>query len=322
MNMPLPDGTVQGQEMALVADDGTVLSWRLFPNPTARVRLVLSHGNGLAMDGYQVFWRSLLADFEVVVFDFRGHGRSQAGAAAAHHWTQFEADMQALCDALAAQGDARPLLGVFHSLSAVTSLRHLHRYGPCWDALVLVDPPLSPPPGHAMESAHAREVQLLAEGALRRRPAFESAQQLAERFARVAVFGAWQAHACMDMALATLLQADGGGVWQLRCAPEREALVYRSNIWPLAQQVLANCPFPVHLLAADATLQGSGLPARYALDLHQNSAIGYTSIAGTGHFLQLEQPQACADAIAQFVRQAGLFASADTQVPVTQLGSA
>ena len=322
MNMPLPGGTVQGQEMALVADDGTVLSWRLYPNPTARVRLVLSHGNGLAMDGYQVFWRSLLADFEVVVFDFRGHGRSQAGAAAAHHWTQFEADMQALCDALAAQGDARPLVGVFHSLSAVTSLRHLHRYGPLWSALVLVDPPLSPPPGHAMESAHAREVQLLAQGALRRRPAFESAQQLAERFARVAVFGAWQAQACMDMALATLLQADGGGVWQLRCAPEREALVYRSNIWPLAQEVLANCPFPVHLLAADATLQGSGLPGRYALDLHQNSAIGYTSITGTGHFLQLEQPQACADAIAQFVRQAGLFASADTQVPVTQPGSA
>ena len=310
MNRALPSDALQGQEMALVADDGTVLSWRLFPNPTARVRLVLSHGNGLAMDGYEVFWRTLLAEFEVVVFDFRGHGRSQAGAAAAHHWTQFEADMQALCDALAAQGDARPLVGVFHSLSAVTSLRHLQRYGPRWDALVLVDPPLSPPPGHTMESAHAREVQALAEGALRRRPAFESAQQLAERFARVAVFGAWQAQACMDMALATLRQSEGGGAWALRCAPEREALVYRSNIWPLAQQVLANCPFPVHLLAADATLQGSGLPARYALDLHQSSAIGYTSIGGTGHFLQLEQPQACADAIAQFVQQAGLFASA------------
>ena len=262
------------------------------------------------MDGYQVFWRVLLADFEVAIFDFRGHGRSQSGAAAQHHWTQFEADMQALCDALAAQVDTRPLVGVFHSLSAVTSLRHLHRFGPRWDALVLVDPPLSPPPGHAMESEHASEVQLLAEGALRRRPGFDSAQQLAERFARVAVFGAWQSQACMDMALATLRQDEAGGAWQLRCAPEREASVYRSNIWPLAQEVLVDCPFPVHLLAADATLQGSGLPARYALDLHQSSAIGYTSIGGTGHFLQLEQPQACADAIAQFVQQAGLFASA------------
>ncbi|NBW52159.1 MAG: alpha/beta hydrolase, partial [Betaproteobacteria bacterium] len=220
------------------------------------------------------------------------------------------ADLQALCDALAAQGDARPLVGVFHSLSAVTSLRHLDRYGPRWDALVLVDPPLSPPPGHAMESDHAHEVQLLAEAALRRRPAFDSPQQLADRFARVAVFGVWQAQACMDMAVGTLRQVAGGGVWQLRCAPEREALVYRNNHWPLAQQVLANCPFPVHLLAADATMPGSGLPARYALDLHQSSVIGYTSIAGTGHFLQLEQPQACVHAIAQFVRQAGLFASA------------
>lgn len=305
MNRALPSDALQGQEMALVADDGTVLSWRLFPNPAARVRLVLGHGNGLAMDGYQVFWRTLLADFEVALFDFRGHGRSQAGAEAAHHWVQFEADMQSLCDALAAQGDARPLVGVFHSLSAVTSLRHVQRYGPRWSALVLVDPPLSPPPGHAMESEHAREVQALAEGALRRRPAFESAQQLAERFARVAVFGAWQAQACMDMALATLRQSDGSH-WQLRCAPEREALVYRSNIWPLAQPVLAACPFPVHLLAADPHLAGSGLPARYALDLHQHCGIGYTAIAGTGHFLQLEQPQACGDAIRQLVCQAGL----------------
>ena len=80
MNMPIPDDAVQGQghDMALYADDGTLLSWRLYPNPTARVRLVLSHGNGLAMDGYQVFWRVLLADFEVAIFDFRGHGRKAA----------------------------------------------------------------------------------------------------------------------------------------------------------------------------------------------------------------------------------------------------
>lgn len=310
MNMPMPGGTAQGQEMALYADDGTLLSWRLFPNPRARVRLVLSHGNGLAMDGYQVFWRNLLADFEVVVFDFRGHGRSQAGAAAAHHWTQFEADLQALCDALAAQGDARPLVGVFHSLSAVTSLRHLDRYGPRWDALVLVDPPLSPPPGHAMESDHAHEVQLLAEAALRRRPAFDSPQQLADRFARAAVFGAWQPQACLDMALATLRQSQADGSWYLRCAPALEALVYRENLWPLAQQVLVDCPFPVHLLAADAARDGSGLPARYALDVHQHCAIGYTAIAGTGHFLQLEQPRACADALRQFVQQAGLMTRA------------
>jgi len=157
-----------------------------------------------------------------------------------------------------------------------------------------------------MESDHAREVEMLAQGALRRRPAFDSAQQLAERFARVAVFGAWQPQACMDMALATLRRADGGGAWHLRCAPEREALVYRSNLWPLAHQVISNCPIPLHVMAADPYIAGSGLPARYALDLHQSCAISYTPIIGTGHFLQMEQPQACADAIGQFVQQVGL----------------
>ncbi len=312
MNTAPPAAGLQGQALAVYADDGTALSWRWYPNPAARVRLVLSHGNGLAMDGYQVFWRELLADFEVSLFDFRSHGRSPAGTPAAHHWTQFEADMQALSSALAAQFDTRPLVGVFHSLSAVTSLRHLHRYGPRWDGLLLVDPPLSPPPGHAMENEHGLEVQLLAQAALRRRPAFDSAQQLADRFARVEVFGAWQAQACMDMALATLRQTQAGGLWQLRCAPALEAHVYRENLWPQALQVLKDCPFPVHMLAADPQVQGSGLPARFALEVHQQCAIGYTCIGGTGHFLQLEQPQACALALRQFVRQSVLGAPAST----------
>jgi pimeloyl-ACP methyl ester carboxylesterase len=39
-------------------------------------RLVLSHGNALAIDGYFSFWGRLLDRYDVIVYDFRNHGHN------------------------------------------------------------------------------------------------------------------------------------------------------------------------------------------------------------------------------------------------------
>ena len=39
-------------------------------------RIVLSHGNGFAIDAYYPFWRYLLPDFDVIVYDQRNHGQN------------------------------------------------------------------------------------------------------------------------------------------------------------------------------------------------------------------------------------------------------
>ena len=40
------------------------------------VRLLVTHGNGFAADAYYPYWRHLLSEFDVLVFDFRNHGQN------------------------------------------------------------------------------------------------------------------------------------------------------------------------------------------------------------------------------------------------------
>ncbi|MGC1190746.1 MAG: hypothetical protein WA861_09155, partial [Candidatus Binatus sp.] len=55
--------------------DGATIHVRQHGIPGAP-RLVLSHGNGLAIDGYFPFWGPLRERYEVIVFDFRNHGHN------------------------------------------------------------------------------------------------------------------------------------------------------------------------------------------------------------------------------------------------------
>jgi pimeloyl-ACP methyl ester carboxylesterase len=293
----------QGDELLpVVCTDGTLLSARLFRNPSARRRLVVSHGNGLAALGYRTFWDALRDEFEVVAFDMRGHGASARGAAAMHTWDQFVIDMQSLCDTLAATQDPRPLVGAFHSQSAITSLVHLQRHpgrSP-WHALVLFDPPLTAAAGHPVRELHVREMESLAASALRRRRRYESPQQRAQQFSRTDVFGVWASGAPLDMARATL-RPDGEGAWELSCDPEREAFIYGTNLHPEVWSVLADPPCPIHLIAGDAQRAEAQAPALVSRLAHELTGIGLDSIAGTGHFLQLEQPERCRDALVAFL---------------------
>lgn len=291
-----------GEPLPVVCTDGTVLSARVFRNPSAQARLVVSHGNGLAAFGYRVFWDALRDKFELVVFDMRGHGASEQGGADMHRWDQFVHDLQSLCDTMAVAPDARPLVGVFHSQSAVTSLLHLHRHrerSP-WHALVLFDPPLPPPVGHPLEPLHRAEMTALAAGALRRRLRYPSPAHRAHQFLRTDVFGAWHGDAAHDMARATL-RPDGASAWELSCDPLREAFIYGTNTHAEVWDVLAEPPCPIRLIAADPARPGAQAPALVSLHAHEAIGVGYESIVGTGHFLQLEQPQRCRDAVVAFL---------------------
>ncbi|MYF86845.1 MAG: hypothetical protein F4178_10770, partial [Rhodospirillaceae bacterium] len=52
-------------------DERTVIIVRRHGNPDAGVRLVLSHGNGLAVDLYYPFWSLLADEFDLMVYDIR-----------------------------------------------------------------------------------------------------------------------------------------------------------------------------------------------------------------------------------------------------------
>lgn len=54
-------------------DEDTKITLRRHGNPDGP-RLILSHGNGLAIDFYYPFWSLLLNDFDIVIHDLRNHG--------------------------------------------------------------------------------------------------------------------------------------------------------------------------------------------------------------------------------------------------------
>ena len=49
-------------------EDGALIFVRQHGNPRAPV--VLSHGNGLAIDGYLPFWGPLCERYDLILFDF------------------------------------------------------------------------------------------------------------------------------------------------------------------------------------------------------------------------------------------------------------
>ena len=57
----------------LTMADGALIRVRQHGNVDGP-RIVMSHGNGMAMDFYYPFWGPLAEQFEIVLYDFRNHG--------------------------------------------------------------------------------------------------------------------------------------------------------------------------------------------------------------------------------------------------------
>src|SRR5262245_47427087 len=88
IELPAPLQTVR-----VVMDDGAIILLRQHGNP-AGPRLALSHGNGLAIDGYYPFWSLLHDRYELILFDFRNHGSNPPHTFEHHNWRQFVRDLE------------------------------------------------------------------------------------------------------------------------------------------------------------------------------------------------------------------------------------
>ena len=97
-------------EVRLDADTRTIL--RRHGNPEGP-RLVLSHGNGLAIDLYYPFWSLLAADFDLFLYDLRNHGWNGVGSQAAHSLPTLIRDHDLILEAIDAIADPNPSSGSF-----------------------------------------------------------------------------------------------------------------------------------------------------------------------------------------------------------------
>lgn len=311
-------------ERVIAVSDGATIVLRRYGQIDAP-RLALSHGNGLAIDGYVKFWERLCQNFDVVLFDMRNHGRNalhdlNAGIKidpAQHNWPRMTQDMAEIRSAIDHEFGAKRVTGVFHSMSAVAALLSVLSTpaypAQSFDSLVLFDPPLYPPLNHALHGIAFNGTEVLARRTERRPPTYADPMELASQFKRKDEFRGWIDGAAEDIARATLIKLDDTddgtsgateAVWQLACPRELEARMYETNrdsgLWP---HLLKPVTTPFKIVGADPTIDSAQAPARICQALSQVAPIDYEFVANSSHFMQIEQPDACAQIVSDFTRQ-------------------
>ena len=258
-------------------------------------RLVLSHGNGLAIDLYYPFWSLLLDDFDLMVYDLRNHGWNAVGNMSAHNVPTFVLDHDRILEAIDELYGPKPKIGVFHSASALASLLSAaHRE--TLAARVLFDPPLCRPGigEYEFEAAAVR-----AAAAVRRRTdRLRSREEFAGVLPFFPIFSRVVPGVHELVARTTLRRCGDGNGYELRCPREFEAqIIDFSGVYALLVDLQA-LRSPTKVIGADPTLPYSYLPT---FDCSGIAKVDYDFIPEATHLLQLEQPHECAAELRKFV---------------------
>lgn len=301
--IPWPNRTLE-----VVADDGAIIRVRQHGNP-AGPRLVMSHGNGLAINAYLPFWGKLRDRYELILFDFRNHGENPLHGPSGHAMDHFVADMELVLTTVHHELGRKPVAGVFHSLSALTAIHHALEHHDRWRALVLFDPPIYPRHGHPLANVQQSDKDSLAARARRRTERYRDPDDFARQLASIPAFKRWLPEAHGLFAHATLKFHQQSGDWVLACPRELEARVFEENRDPSLWLRLAQVKTPVKLVCGDPHMEGAGAPALIGKAIAEETpSIEYEAIPGTTHFLQIERPNECIRAMESFLKKHGVSA--------------
>lgn len=274
-------------------DENTVTLLRQHGNPS-RPRLVLCHGNGLAMDLYYPFWSLLAEDFELILYDLRNHGWNSVGERRDHNVPVLMQDYALIQESIDLHYGNKPKIGVFHSVSALISLLAEPQANSC-SAQILFDPPVCKPGASQTEFDAAAEH---AASITRRRGfRFQTEEDFADFLSYIPTFTHVVPGVCELMARTTLRKAADGQGYELRCPREYEAQItdYVRSFSPLVD--FETLPCPTKVIGADPTLPYAYLPT---FDLSDVLTVDYDFIPETTHLLQLERPADCVSAVREF----------------------
>ena len=279
-------------------DDGAVVILRRHGNPDGP-RLVLSHGNGLAIDLYYPFWSLLTGEFDLIIHDLRNHGWNPVSAQENHSIPTIASDHDRILEAIDLRYGKKPKTGVYHSVSAVTSLLSPTRCSG-YVALVLFDPPLCKPGSTYWEFDEACTSRA---GMIRGRVAqFQTREEFTDILSLLSPFYRAVPGVFDLVSRTTLRPSEGGAGYELRCPAEYEAqIVHYASIFGVSVNFGAlQCP--VKIIGADPTLPYSYLPT---FDLKDLLGLDYDFLPEATHLMQLEKPEECVATMREFLEQAG-----------------
>ena len=266
-------------------------------------RLVLGHGNGLAIDLYYPFWSLLEPDFELFVYDLRSHGWNEVSDEEDHNLFSLVTDLDRILHEIERHYGPKPTVGVYHSLSALISLlltshlvaRSIDRKGSGFEGLVLFDPPF-----HRPGESHAEFDESAAKTARmtrRRTRFFDSREQYLELLNYFPAYSRLVPGA-RELMAQTILRKSSGDGYELRCPPEYEARVIESVRAFAGQVDFDNLPCPTRIIGADPLLPNTYLPT---VDFSDMLSVDFDFIPETTHYIQIEKPRECAEYVREFV---------------------
>ena len=259
----------------------------------------LLHANGFCAGTYSPFVKHLTADLHVMASDIRGHGGSQLPSSQRiRHWNVFAEDLKALIE----KSMLPPIIGMGHSLGAVTTYIAAATHPRLFSCLILIDPTILPRrylwPMAVMRMFGLAAKIPLAKSARRRRKTFQGKKEALKRFALGrGIFKYWSKDFVEAYLECGLLEKDPQTA-VLTCDPEHEAQIFESvplDVWTYASKI--SCPVLAirgehsGAFTVDAAERLGSLIADFEL----------ITIPGAGHFVPMGKPVECADVIKEFI---------------------
>ena len=275
-------------------DDETTITLRRHGNPDGP-RLVLSHGNGLAIDLYYPFWSLLTDDYDVILYDLRNHGWNSITSLQNHNIPTLVQDHDKILEAIDLQFGAKPKIGIYHSVSALITLLSPNR-GSDFVGRVLFDPPLCKPGRSFRDFEEA--ASSLSSLSRRRMARFKNREDFAFLLSFFPIFQLIVPGGHDLFAMTTLRENEREALYELCCPPDYEAQIieYAGAFAVLVDFDAQLCPTKV--IGADPTLPFSYLPT---VDLSDVFTVGYDFLPDATHFLQLEKPDQCVELMLDFI---------------------
>jgi pimeloyl-ACP methyl ester carboxylesterase len=261
----------------------------------------LLHANGFCAGTYSPFVKHLTGDLHVMASDIRGHGGSQLlSSQRIHHWNVFAEDLKALIE----KTMSPPIIGMGHSLGAVTTYIAAATYPRLFSCLILIDPTILPrrylwPMAVLRMFGLAAKIPL-AKSARRRRKTFQSKKEALKRFASGrGIFKYWSKDFVEAYLECGLLEKDPETA-VLNCDPEHEAQIFESvplDVWAYASKI--SCP----VLAIRGAHSGA-----FTVDAAERLGrlipdFELITIPGAGHFVPMGKPVECASVIKEFIHR-------------------
>jgi len=261
----------------------------------------LLHANGFCAGTYSPFVKYLSGGLHITASDLRGHGASDPiNLERFSNWHIFADDLKVLIEQMLTP----PIVGMGHSLGAVTTYIAAAKYPRLFSAIILLDPSILPRRRlwwfAALKMIGLAGNRHLARLARRRRKVFHGKNEALKRFtAGRGIFKSWSPEFVEAYLECGLLEKDSETA-VLQCDPELEAQIFESvplDVWRYAKMI--SCPvLAIRGEQSDVfTADSAGRLERLIPDYE------LAAIPHAGHFVPMGQPEACAAVIREFIRR-------------------